>query len=74
MANVTLTAPAGMVGSVIGSDGNSYPIASGSVSIPANAIGPGMFASGFSFGAGGTGGTGVTGLTGVSELPVSFVT
>lgn len=63
MANITLTAPSGYKGSVLGSDGVSYAIAAGVVTVPANVAGP-LFAAGFYFGtSGGTGSTGATGGT-----------
>lgn len=64
MANITLTAPSGVVGTVLGSNGVSYAIIAGQVTVPANVAGP-LFAAGFynAVSGGATGGTGATGAT-----------
>lgn len=70
MSNITLNAPSGVVGTVLGSDGVSYAIISGAVTLPANAAGA-LFAAGFynatvGGATGSTGGTAATGATGGS--------
>jgi hypothetical protein len=67
MANITLNAPSGYVGSrVIAADGFSYAVAAGVVTLPQAVASP-LYAAGFSNAAAGTGGaTGATGSTGAT--------